>query len=36
MANSKEVEYHHLIKEACHDPDEHIREMAHWADQIIE
>jgi epoxyqueuosine reductase len=35
MANSKEVEYHRLIKEACRDPDENIQQMAHWAEQTI-
>jgi epoxyqueuosine reductase len=35
MANSGKVEYHHLIQEACNDPDEHIQQMAHWAEQKI-
>jgi len=35
MANSGEARYHHLIKEACNDPNEHIQQMAHWAEQII-
>ena len=35
MANSGEVGYHHLIKEACYDPNEHIQQMAHWAEQTI-
>jgi epoxyqueuosine reductase len=33
MANSGEAGYHALIKEACHDPDETIRQMARWAEQ---
>ena len=36
MVNSGEARYHHLIKEALNDPDEHIRQMAHWAEQTIE
>jgi epoxyqueuosine reductase len=35
MANSGDARYHHLIKEACDDPDEHIRQMAQWAEQAI-
>jgi epoxyqueuosine reductase len=35
MANSGDAGYHHLIKEACNDPDEHIRQMARWAEQSI-
>jgi epoxyqueuosine reductase len=35
MANSGKVGYHHLIKEACYDPNEHIQQMAHWAEQTI-
>jgi epoxyqueuosine reductase len=35
MANSGEVRYHPLIKEALDDPDEHIRQMALWAEQMI-
>ena len=36
MANSGEAGYQTLIKEACNDPDEHIRQMARWADQRLE
>jgi epoxyqueuosine reductase len=36
MANSGEARYHHFIKEALNDPDEHIRQMARWAEQTIE
>ncbi len=35
MANSGEVGYHHLIKEACSDPNEQVQQMARWAEQII-
>jgi epoxyqueuosine reductase len=35
MANSEEVRYHHLIKEALNDPNESVRQMAHWAEQTI-
>jgi epoxyqueuosine reductase len=35
MANRGEPGYHQLIKEACNDPDERIRQMARWAEQTI-
>jgi epoxyqueuosine reductase len=35
MANSGKVGYHHLIKEACSDPNEHVQQMARWAEQMI-
>lgn len=35
MANSGEVGYHHLIKEASSDPNEKVQQMARWAEQII-
>jgi epoxyqueuosine reductase len=35
MANSGDVGYRPLIKEACDDPNEHIQQMAHWAEKTI-
>jgi epoxyqueuosine reductase len=35
MANSGEARYRPLIKEACNDPEEPIRQMARWAEQTI-
>jgi epoxyqueuosine reductase len=35
MANSRAVRYHQLIKDACDDPNEHIQQMARWAEQAI-
>ena len=35
MANSGEARYRPLIKEACNDPDERIKQMARWAEQTI-
>jgi epoxyqueuosine reductase len=35
MANSGNAEYRQLIKDACGDPDERIRQMARWAEQTI-
>jgi len=35
MANSRESGYHHLIREACDDPDENIQQIARWAKQTI-
>jgi epoxyqueuosine reductase len=35
MVNSREAVYHHMIKEACSDPNEQVQQMARWAAQII-
>jgi epoxyqueuosine reductase len=35
MANSGEAKYDQLIKEACRNPNEPIRQMARWAEQTI-
>lgn len=35
MANSRDMAYHGIIKEACSDPNASIRHMAHWALQHI-